>query len=299
AVRLVRLGRRRRKKEDVKAARTRRRILLDSDDDTMSLAEEQPPAPAEPAAGPLPDAVTEEQLMSSGHELLEGHTCPLCCLPIALPMAKHSKFKPCCMKRVCDGCILASRQRGMGSMCAFCRTPTPDSDAAVLALIKKRADAKDPVAVESLASAYDEGDYGLQQDTSRAIELRTEAARLGDLNAHFNLGCIYDEGDGVEQDVARGVRHFQHAAIRGHPESRYELGCHGYNERNHELAVRHWMISAKMGDSDSLNEIKDMFMKGYATKAQYAEALKGYQDALEETKSPQREVAKAFFNGSD
>ena len=38
--------------------------------------------------------------------------------------------------------------------------------------------------------------------------------------------------------------------------------------------------------------IKEMFTDGDATKAQYAEALKGYQDAVEETKSHQREEAK-------
>ncbi|EJK61330.1 hypothetical protein THAOC_18216 [Thalassiosira oceanica] len=53
------------------------------------------------------------------------------------------------------------------------------------------------------------------------------------------------------------------------------------------------------GDEDSLNEIKGIFMKGHVTKAQYDEALKGYQKALEETKSPQREEAKACFNGCD
>ncbi|EJK45105.1 hypothetical protein THAOC_36298, partial [Thalassiosira oceanica] len=56
--------------------------------------------------------------------------------------------------------------------------------------------------------------------------------------------------------------------------------------------------SCQDGDADSLNEIKGMFMKGHATKAQHAEALKGYQTALEETKSPQREEAKAVFNRS-
>ena len=33
-------------------------------------------------------------------------------------------------------------------------------------------------------------------------------------------------------------------------------------------------------------------MKGNATKAQYAEALRGYQQAVEEMKSPRREEAK-------
>ena len=63
-------------------------------------------------------------------------------------------------------------------------------------------------------------------------------------------------------------------------------------EENDELAVQHWMISAKMGYEESLDDIKEMFMEGHATKAQYAEALRGYQDAVEEMKSPHREEAK-------
>ena len=68
---------------------------------------------------------------------------------------------------------------------------------------------------------------------------------------------------------------------------------------NHQLAIRHWMISTKMGCEKSLYKIKDMFMKGLATKAQYAGALRGYQDAVEETKSPHREVARALFEQFD
>ena len=44
----------------------------------------------------------------------------------------------------------------------------------------------------------------------------------------------------------------------------------------------------------SLEEIKSLFKMGHATKAQYAEALKGYQDALEEMRSPEREKAKNY-----
>ena len=38
----------------------------------------------------------------------------------------------------------------------------------------------------------------------------TEAARLGDLNAHYNLGVNYYYGEDVERDVAKGIRHWQH-----------------------------------------------------------------------------------------
>jgi len=35
-------------------------------------------------------------------------------------------------------------------------------------------------------------------------------------------------------------------------------------------------------------------MKGFATKAEYAAALRGYQSATEEMSSPDRDEAKAF-----
>ena len=35
-------------------------------------------------------------------------------------------------------------------------------------------------------------------------------------------------------------------------------------------------------------------MGGFATKEQYAEALRGYQNAMEDTKSPEREQAQSF-----
>ena len=60
---------------------------------------------------------------------------------------------------------------------------------------------------------------------------------------------------------------------------------------NHGLAAQHYLISAKMGHEKSLQKIKAVFMKGHATKVQYAEALKGYQSASEGTKSFQREEA--------
>ena len=115
---------------------------------------------------------------------------------------------------------------------------------------------------------------------------------LDQLDAHYQLGNVYYTGDGVEEDKPRGIHHWQQAAMKGHVDSRHSLGVAELNNGNYELAVQHWMISAKMGYEDSLNDIKEMFKEGHATKAQYAEALLGYRDAVEEMKSPQREEAK-------
>ncbi|EJK60227.1 hypothetical protein THAOC_19466, partial [Thalassiosira oceanica] len=152
-------------------------------------------------------------------------------------------------------------------------------------------------AINFLGDKYYNGELGLAKDVPRAIELWTEAAELGSVDAHLDLGYVYYQphgphGCGVEEDEPRGVRHWQEAAMKGHVFCRHNLGVAEFDNGNHELAVQHWMISAKVGFQRSLNGIKEMFVKGHATKAQYAEALRGFGDAAEEMKSYQREEAK-------
>ena len=159
-------------------------------------------------------------------------------------------------------------------------------------MIQKRVAKKDAAAIHYLAQKYHCGKLGLTKDVTRAVELLKEAAELGSVDAHHELGRAYYTGEGVEEDKPRGIRHWQQAAMKGHAKSRHNLGNVEYQNGNCEPAVQHLMISAKMGCEDSLNSIKGMFMKGRATKAQYAEALRGYGDAAEEMKSHQREEAK-------
>ncbi|EJK48042.1 hypothetical protein THAOC_33194 [Thalassiosira oceanica] len=239
-----------------------------------------------------------QQLMASGHERPEGDTCPICFVLIEFPMNKHAKRNACCMKRVCNGCVLAAHQRGLrgmrgiGRLCEFCRTPIPHDDASTLAMVQKRVNKGDADATKSLGDKYYHGRLGLAKDDLRAIELWTEATELGSIDAHYQLGYAYYNGDGAKEDKPRGIRHWQEAAMKGEVESRHKLGDVEYYYGNYEVAVQHYMISAKMGYETSLNDIKEMFKDGQATKAQYAEALLGYRDAVEETKSPQREEAK-------
>ncbi|EJK48193.1 hypothetical protein THAOC_33033 [Thalassiosira oceanica] len=236
-----------------------------------------------------------ERLLSEGHGghgRWEGHRCPICFLFIGFPMDQHAKMNVCCMKLVCIGCSLAARQRGIYERCPFCRTPRPADEASELAMIQKRVNRQDPEAIVQLGFQYYYGKLGLAKDVPRAIELWTEAAELGSLDAHYQLGVTYYYGDGAREDKPRGVRHWQLAAMKGDVKSRSFLGTDEFIKGNCELAVQHWLISAKMGDEDSLNYIKNMFMDGHATKGQYAEALWGYGDAVEEMKSHQRDEAK-------
>ena len=161
-------------------------------------------------------------------------------------------------------------------------------------MIQKRVDKGDAEAICLQGDVYYLGDLGLVKDVPRAIELYTEAADLGSLEAHCSLGLRYYNGDGVEEDKSRAIHHWQQAAMKGHVVSRNNLGAFEYKIGNYDLAVQHWMISAKFGYEKSLNNIKDMFKDGHATEAQYADALLGYREASEEMKTPPARGGKAL-----
>ncbi|EJK72396.1 hypothetical protein THAOC_06078 [Thalassiosira oceanica] len=263
-------------------------------DDEAAAAVQAGEGPAEPAdadpqeAPPVAQDIAE-RLMSSSHERAEGDVCSICYLYVGLPVNENAARNVCCMKRVCKGCILAAHRRGLLDSCPFCRTPSTHDR---LAMIRKRVDKCDAEAIGLLGDKYYHGDLGLAKDVPRAIDLWTEAAERGSSEAHRQLGVIYYHGFGVEEDKPRGIHHWQQAAMKGNVQSRHNLGYAEYYNGNYQLAVQHFMISAKMGDEDSLNHIRELFKGGHATKAQYTEALLGYRDAVEEMKSPQREEAK-------
>ena len=104
--------------------------------------------------------------------------------------------------------------------------------------------------------------------------------------------CLYNEETDVEKDTAKAMLHWEAAAVMGNAAARYNLGWEERAAGNHDLALQHFLISVKLGDQDSLNRIKNMFMKGLATKADYAEALRGHQSAVEEMRSPDRDEAR-------
>ena len=180
--------------------------------------------------------------------------------------------------------------------CAFCRTPNPDSDGDKLALVQARVEKKDPEAINVLAQKYYHGGLGLQKDMRRAVELWIEAAELGSIEALYNLGVVYELGEGAEQDQAKGTEFFEKAALHGSVLSRHNLGNFEAQKGNHIRAVKHLMISAKVGYNESIESIKKYFMAGLLTKEKYAQALKGYQDAVEEMKSHERDEANKTSN---
>jgi hypothetical protein len=218
--------------------------------------------------------------------------CPLCFLPLPLDPSK-SVYMGCCSKIICKGCDYANRNReteeGMQQRCAFCRNPAPKSEEEVLKRTMERVKKNDPVAMWRMGKKhYTKGDYG------KALEYFTNAAELGDVDAHASLGNLYEQGLGVEKDVKRAVYHLEKAAIDGHHAARGLLGFQELDNGRFERAAKHFIIAANLGCDSSLKAVKELFMQGVVCKEDYAASLRGYQAAVEAAKSAEREAAEAI-----
>ena len=222
--------------------------------------------------------------------------CPICCLPIPIDL-KKSSFMNCCSKSICNGCGVANKKReheaGLYPRCAFCREPMPKSEEEGDKNMMNRVKKNDPVAMCFMGSKrYREGAYEI------ALEYLTNAAGLGNAMAHHNLSTIYENGEGVERDEKKQTYHLEEAAIGGHPMARHNLGIEEWNNDRYDKARKHFIIAANLGSQGSLSNVKKLYADGHASKEDYANALRGYQAAVDEAKSPERDEAETYFRAA-
>ena len=234
-------------------------------------------------------AALREELLFKQPESSHMGDCPLCCLPLPLDNQKSSICHSC-SKIFCDGCCCANMMREMEMRlqhaCPFCRESAPENDEEGDKRRMKRIEANDPVAIRQEGiKQYTKGYY------VAAFEYFRKAARLGDAQSHYHLADLYRMVEGGEKDEGKGMYHLEEAAIGGHPDARYLLGCLEESNSNIERAVKHWIISATQGHDKSIKTLMEGFKNGFVSKEDLAATLRAHQAAIDATKSPQREAA--------
>ena len=223
--------------------------------------------------------------------------CPICFQRLSF-LDTGRRYKSCCGKIICSGCVYAVVQRTKKTampLCPFCRTPTPTTDKMYIEMIKSRVDAGDTRAINNLGSYYSNGAYSLPQDHAKAFELYHRAAELDSTEVNNFLGNAYCNGNGVERDINKANHYWEKGAMEGCPYSRFMLGIIEKTavQGNMDRSIKHFMIAVADGHNGSLKEIKQLFSQGHVTKDEYTEALRAYQKYLDEVKSSQRDEAAA------
>jgi len=89
---------------------------------------------------------------------------------------------------------------------------------------------------------------------SEAARLFQKAAEQGDVRAQFNLGLMYNGGDGVARDAKQAVYWFQKAAEQGYADAQYYLGLKYFyeqGERDTKQALYWYQKAAEQGHAEA------------------------------------------------
>lgn len=241
----------------------------------------------------IPDDVLFSQPDSSHHG-----ECPICFLPLSLDTEK-SVVKSCCTKMICQGCVWMNYVTNYhhdimkARACPFCREQSSNDKETTNKRRMIRAKAGDRAAIREIG-----GQYFTKKDYPNAFKYWSKAAKLGDLHAHYQLGCMYSGYCGVQRDDEKKLYHLETAAIGGHPFARHNLACVEGSEGNYERAVKHLIIAAKIGCEDSMKKLWKSFREGHISKEGLDDALRGHQAAIKATENEQRKAGELAFRQS-
>jgi hypothetical protein len=122
--------------------------------------------------------------------------------------------------------------------------------------------------------AYAEGDY------EAVLKEWVPLAESGHLRAQYNLGLMYDNGQGVEQDDAKAVYWYRRAAEGGHDGAQNNLGlmyASGQGvPRDDAEAVAWWRKAAEQGYAKAQYNLGVMYLNGWGTARDYVQAHKWF-----------------------
>ncbi len=102
----------------------------------------------------------------------------------------------------------------------------------------------------------------LKGDYAAAYAEWLPLAELGDIEAQYNLGVLYDEGAGVAQDLARAAHWYHKAAEQGFVDAQTNLGImylHGQGVVRDLEKAGHWFQqAASKGDADAAAYLQEL-----------------------------------------
>ncbi|MGD9536786.1 MAG: tetratricopeptide repeat protein [Alphaproteobacteria bacterium] len=122
--------------------------------------------------------------------------------------------------------------------------------------------------------AYAAGDY------ETVLKEWLPLAEGGHRRAQYNLGLMYDDGQGVDQDDAKAVYWYRKAAESGHDGAQNNLGlmyASGQGVRRDDVeAVAWWRKAAEQGYAKAQYNLGVMYLNGWGTPRDLVQAHKWF-----------------------
>jgi uncharacterized protein len=124
--------------------------------------------------------------------------------------------------------------------------------------------------LEDAVAAYRKGDY------VNALQLYRPLAEQGLAVAQFNVGLMYDLGQGVLQNYGEAVKWYRLAADQGRPDAQYQLGHLNYKQGDYAEAAKWFRLAADQGRADAQSNLGAMYAEGEGVPQDFVQALKWF-----------------------
>jgi uncharacterized protein len=126
------------------------------------------------------------------------------------------------------------------------------------------------------ADFYKGLDAAKRGDFATALREWKPLAEQGVAPAQYNLGLMYDKGDGVPQNHETAAKWFRLAAGQGYASAQYNLGVM-YQEgtgvpQDYKTAVKWYRLAAEQGISSAQSNLGTMYEKGQGVLQDYVRA---------------------------
>jgi TPR repeat protein len=120
---------------------------------------------------------------------------------------------------------------------------------------------------EDAVAAYRTADY------AAALRIYRSMADQGLAIAQFNVGLMYDKGQGVSKDEVQAMKWYRLAADQGRSDAQYQLGHLYYKQNNYAEAAKWFHLAADQGRADAQTNLGAMYAEGEGVPQDYLQAL--------------------------
>jgi len=124
--------------------------------------------------------------------------------------------------------------------------------------------------LEDAVAAYRKGDY------ANALQIYRPLAEQGLAVAQFNVGLMYDMGQGVLHNYSEAVKWYRRAADQGRPDAQYQLGHLHYKREQYAEAAKWFRLAADQGRADAQSNLGAMYAEAEGVPQDFVQALKWF-----------------------
>lgn len=119
----------------------------------------------------------------------------------------------------------------------------------------------------------------------KMAESQRKAAEKGDADAMFNMGVMYHNGQGVQQDYREAMHWFRKAADKGVAEAMFGVGAIYHNGRgvlqDSRQAMNWFRKAGKRGHPGAMFNLASMYHQGLCTPQDYRKAMRWFRKAAD------------------